>query len=111
MKDSLDNLTPDLLKTKRARGRPRTGSAKTGTERQRAYRRRSRGNDRASLSVVISAEAKISLVALARHRNCSLAEVLEPLLIAEKDKIMQEIYATGSLEEQDAASKRFFGLE
>ncbi|PKQ71779.1 hypothetical protein CJP16_22010 [Aeromonas sobria] len=111
MKDLHDLQTADLLQTKQPRGRPKTGAARTGAERQRAYRKRARGDDRASLSVVISAEARVSLDALARHHECSLAEVLEPLLIAEKDKIVREIYATGTPEEQEAASQRFFGLK
>lgn len=111
MKDELDNQTADLLQPKRPRGRPRTGAAKTGAERQRDYRRKAMGDDRANLSVMLSAEARTSLDALARHRGCTLADVLEPLLIAEKDRIVREIYATGSPEEQDAASMRFFGLK
>lgn len=38
MKDAHDNQTPDLLPIKRGRGRPKTGSAKSGAERQAAYR-------------------------------------------------------------------------
>ncbi|WP_270665361.1 MULTISPECIES: hypothetical protein [unclassified Aeromonas] len=50
-------------------------------------------------------------MSIARYHGCSLAEVLEPLLIAEKDRIVQEIYATGSPEEQEAAIARLFGLK
>ena len=81
MKDLHDHQTADLLPEKRPRGRPRTGAAKTGAERQRAYRKQSRARDRANLNVMISVEARVSLDALARHHGCSLAEVLEPLLI------------------------------
>ena len=108
MKNSEDE--DDLFGAKRPRGRPRTGAAKSGAERQRSYRKQSRARDRVSLSVMISVEARVSLDALARHHGCSLAEVLEPLLIAEKDKIVAQIYATGTPEEQEAASARFFGL-
>ena len=109
MKDLHDHQTVDLLPEKRARGRPRTGAAKTGAERQRAYRKQSRARDRANLNVMISVEARVSLDALARHHGCSLAEVLEPLLIAEKDKIVARIYATGAEAEQEAAMGAFFG--
>jgi len=105
MKNSEDE--DDLFGAKRPRGRPRTGAAKSGAERQRSYRKQSRARDRVSLSVMISVEARVSLDALARHHGCSLAEVLEPLLIAEKDKIVAQIYATGTPEEQEAASARF----
>lgn len=109
MKDLHDHQTADLLPAKRPRGRPRTGAAKTGAERQRAYRKQSRARDRANLNVMISVEARVSLDALARHQRCSLAEVLEPLLIAEKDKIVAQIYATGTEAEQEAAMGAFFG--
>ncbi|MBL0551246.1 hypothetical protein JD551_20035, partial [Aeromonas caviae] len=46
-----------------------------------------------------------------RHAEVTLAEVLERLLIEEKNRIMQEIYATGTPEEQEAASRKFFGLK
>lgn len=111
MKDQNDQQTADLLDTTRPRGRPRTGAARTAAERQRAYRKRARGDDRASLSVVISAEARISLAALAQHQSCSQAEVLERLLLAEKRRIVGEICATVSPEEQDAALQRFFGVK
>lgn len=110
MKDQYDQQTADLLQSKPL-GRPKKGAAKTAAERQRAYRKKARGDDRASLSVVISVEASVSLKALARHRGCSLAEVLEPLLIAEKNQIIDAIYATGSPEEQEAALNRFYGLK
>lgn len=38
MKDVNDNQTADLLPMKRPRGRPRTGSALSGAERQAKYR-------------------------------------------------------------------------
>ena len=111
MKDAHDTQTPDLIPTPKPRGRPRTGAAKSAAERQRAYRKRARGNDRENLNVMISAEARVSLDALARHAEVTLAEVLERLLIEEKNRIMQEIYATGTPEEQEAASRKFFGLK
>ncbi len=111
MKVQNDQQTADILNAARPRGRPSTGSAKSGAERQRAYRKRARGNNRANLNVMISAEARVSLDAIARHKGCSLAEVLEPLLIAEKDRIVREIYATGSSDEQEAALRHFFGIK
>ena len=38
MKDTKDQGTGDMFGIKRGRGRPKTGSAKTGAERQAAYR-------------------------------------------------------------------------
>ena len=38
MKDATDQGTGDMFGIKRGRGRPKTGSAKTGAERQAAYR-------------------------------------------------------------------------
>ena len=38
MKDTKDRGTGDMFGIKRGRGRPKTGSAKTGAERQAAYR-------------------------------------------------------------------------
>jgi len=38
MKDAHDKQTPDLLPTKRPRGRPATGKAMTAAERQAKYR-------------------------------------------------------------------------
>ena len=38
MKDAHDKQTPDLLPTKRPRGRPSTGKAMTAAERQAKYR-------------------------------------------------------------------------
>lgn len=38
MKDANDHQTADLLPTKRPRGRPRSDHAKSGAERQAAYR-------------------------------------------------------------------------
>lgn len=40
MKDANDNQTQDLLPTRRPRGRPRTGTAKTPAQKQAAYRQR-----------------------------------------------------------------------
>ncbi|HHQ4530731.1 TPA: hypothetical protein ACSP1Y_004563 [Aeromonas hydrophila] len=45
MKDDSDNVTTDLFGNKRARGRPKTGTAKTGAERQAAYRAKQQDNN------------------------------------------------------------------
>ncbi len=65
-KDKNDHLTTDMLQ--RPRGRPRTG-AKSGAERQRAYRKKARAEDMASLSVMVSVEARVSLDALGDGRE------------------------------------------
>ncbi len=44
MKDAHDSQTADLLPTPRPRGRPRTGEALSGSERQAAYRARQAEN-------------------------------------------------------------------
>ena len=44
MKDVHDSQTADLLPTPRPRGRPRTGKALSGAERQAAYRARQAEN-------------------------------------------------------------------
>jgi len=44
MKDAHDNQTADLLPTIRPRGRPRTGKALSGAERQASYRARQAQN-------------------------------------------------------------------
>ena len=43
MKDTTDQGTGDMFGIKRGRGRPKTGTAKTGAERQAAYRANQQG--------------------------------------------------------------------
>ena len=45
MKDTKDQGTGDMFGIKRRRGRPKTGSAKTGAERQAAYRAKQQDNN------------------------------------------------------------------
>ena len=45
MKDNADKGTGDMFGIKRGRGRPKTGSAKTGAERQAAYRAKQQENN------------------------------------------------------------------
>ena len=45
MKDNADKGTGDMFGIKRGRGRPKTGSAKTGAERQAAYRAKRQDNN------------------------------------------------------------------
>ena len=45
MKDTKDQGTGDMFGIKRGRGRPKTGSAKTGAERQAAYRAKQQENN------------------------------------------------------------------
>lgn len=44
MKDATDQGTGDMFGIKRGRGRPKTGAAKTGAERQAAYRAKQQDN-------------------------------------------------------------------
>ena len=45
MKDATDQGTGDMFGIKRGRGRPKTGTAKSGAERQAAYRAKQQGNN------------------------------------------------------------------
>lgn len=45
MKDTTDQGTGDMFGIKRGRGRPKTGAAKTGAERQAAYRAKQQNNN------------------------------------------------------------------
>jgi hypothetical protein len=45
MKDTTDQGTGDMFGIKRGRGRPKTGNAKTGAERQAAYRAKQQDNN------------------------------------------------------------------
>ena len=45
MKDTTDQGTGDMFGIKRGRGRPKTGSAKSGAERQAAYRAKQQDNN------------------------------------------------------------------
>ena len=45
MKDTTDQDTGDMFGIKRGRGRPKTGTAKSGAERQAAYRAKQQGNN------------------------------------------------------------------
>ena len=45
MKDTKDQGTGDMFGIKRGRGRPKTGSAKSGAERQAAYRAKQQDNN------------------------------------------------------------------
>ncbi len=53
MKDNADKGTGDMFGEKRGRGRPKTGNAKTGAERQAAYRAKQQEN---SVTVTINRE-------------------------------------------------------
>ena len=45
MKDATDQGTGDMFGIKRGRGRPKTGTAKSGAERQAAYRAKQQDNN------------------------------------------------------------------
>ncbi|HDX8425118.1 TPA: hypothetical protein RUX60_004460 [Aeromonas hydrophila] len=45
MKDSADKGTGDMFSEKRGRGRPKTGTAKTGAERQATFRAKQQENN------------------------------------------------------------------
>ena len=58
---------------------------KTASERQATYRAKP---DQYRLSMYINGEARAALTALARHRGCSQREVIESLIVAEKNAIV-----------------------
>ena len=59
--------------------------AKTASERQAAYRARP---DQYRLSLYINGEARAALTALSRNRGCPLREVIESLIVAEKNAVV-----------------------
>ncbi len=76
MKDTTDNTTTDMFGVKRPRGRPKTGSALSGAERQAAYRAKQQG---LSVTVTINREHLDGLSAqLQALRDGGSAVVLTP---------------------------------
>ena len=69
MKDVNDNQTADLLPMKRPRGRPRTGAAISGAERQAKYRARQAEN---TVTVTFNREDVPALKLLLSNPNPSL---------------------------------------
>ena len=76
MKDTKDQGTGDMFGIKRGRGRPKTGSAKTGAERQAAYRAKQQDNNvtvTINLAVVEGLDAQMQAI-----RDGGSAVVLTP---------------------------------
>lgn len=76
MKDTKDQGTGDMFGIKRGRGRPKTGSAKTGAERQAAYRAKQQDNNvtvTISLALVEGLDAQMQAI-----RDGGSAVVLTP---------------------------------
>lgn len=69
MKDVNDNQTADLLPIKRPRGRPRTGAAVSGAERQARYRARQAEN---TVTVTFNREDLSALKLILANPNPSL---------------------------------------
>ncbi|MGZ3904984.1 MAG: hypothetical protein ACXVC6_14885 [Bacteroidia bacterium] len=93
MKDANDTTTTELFPVPKKRGRPSTGTAKSGAERQAAYRRNKRKDGergKKNLNLWISTEAKFSLQRLARHLNQTPEQVLSDLLQAEEKRITKD---------------------
>ncbi|MGS3218360.1 hypothetical protein [Aeromonas caviae] len=76
MKDTKDQGTGDMFGIKRGRGRPKTGSAKSGAERQAAYRAKQQENN---VTVTINRALMEGLDAqMQAIRDGVSAEVLTP---------------------------------
>ena len=76
MKDTADQGTGDMFGVKRGRGRPKTGGAKSGAERQAAYRAKQQG---INVTVTISRGHLDELAAqLQAIRDGGTAVVLTP---------------------------------
>ncbi len=76
MRDDKDQNTGDMFGTKRGRGRPKTGSAKSGAERQAAYRAKQQENN---VTVTINRELIEVLDAqMQTIRDGGSAQVLTP---------------------------------
>lgn len=76
MKDTKDQGTGDMFGIKRGRGRPKTGSAKTGAERQAAYRAKQQDNNvtvTINLALVEGLDAQMQAI-----RDGGSAVVLNP---------------------------------
>jgi hypothetical protein len=100
MKDGTDTTTTDLFGEKRPRGRPKTGTAKTGAERQAAYRAKVQGNN---VTVTINRKLIDSLSAqLQAIRDGGSALVLTPeqagdILKAIRTADLKQIQPQGAL--------------
>lgn len=82
MKDMHDHQTTDMLPTKRPRGRPRTGRALSGAERQAKYRAKMNEN---SVTVTFNREDVAALKLLLANPNPALdvaPEALERIVAA-----------------------------
>ena len=67
--------------------------AKSNAERQAAYRKNANQRNEYRLNTFITGEAKAAMEAIARHYAVTQVEILERLLLAEKDRIVAGIYA------------------
>jgi putative heme iron utilization protein len=84
--------------------------AKSNAERQAAYRKNANQRNEYRLNTFITGEAKAAMEAIARHYAVTQVEILERLLLAEKDRIVAGIYAEYPEEAaQDREIARFFG--
>ena len=76
MKDTKDQGTGDMFGIKRGRGRPKTGTAKTGAERQAIYRGKQQDNN---VTVTVNRELMDALSAqMQAIRDGGSAAILTP---------------------------------
>ena len=94
MKDNADKGTGDMFGEKRGRGRPKTGNAKTGAERQAAYRAKQQDNNvtvTINLALVEGLDAQMQAI---RDRGSAVVltpeqagEILQALRTAENKQL------------------------
>lgn len=75
--------------------------AKTSAERQAAFRQSAISGNRFRLNTYINAESRGALTALSKRYAVTQAELIERLLIAEKDRVVAKM--------DDAQLAEFFG--
>lgn len=94
MKDDKDLGTGDMFGSKRRRGRPKTDTAKTGAERQKAYRAKQRGlNVTVTINRTLLDELAAQMQAIRDGLSVQLlspeqaGEVLQALRTAERKQL------------------------
>jgi hypothetical protein len=75
-----DDVTAELPGVPGRRGRPPSGAAQSGADRQAAYRARQREKGKESLSVTVSAEVREALAKHVEFKDVALGEVVDRIL-------------------------------
>ncbi|WP_393936852.1 hypothetical protein [Aeromonas rivipollensis] len=90
MKDTTDQGTGDMFGTKRGRGRPKTGSAKTGAERQAAYRAKQQ-----DINVTVTVNRRLLDVLDAQMQAIRDGHTIEIISPAQAGEILQALRDAG----------------